>query len=75
MAKGKGLRITNNIALYLLSVGGLNWLLTKILEFDLVDKIFSSIGQGGFATFVYALIGASGVWIGIQALMGNVKVK
>ncbi|HEY3360816.1 MAG TPA: DUF378 domain-containing protein [Methanosarcina sp.] len=49
------------IALILVIVGGLNWGLVGLLNFDLVAAIF---GMGGlFARIVYILVGISAVYM------------
>jgi len=48
------------IALILLVIGGLNWGLVGIWNFDLVAWIF---GAGSVvATIVYILVGVAGLW-------------
>ena len=72
---GKGIKFVNKSALYLVSIGALNWLLVSLANFNLVDTISTALGASGIGTLIYTLIGASGAWIGIQALMGNINVK
>jgi uncharacterized protein len=49
------------IALILLVVGGLNWGLVGLFEFDLVAAIF---GEGsGLSRIVYTLVGLSAIYI------------
>ncbi len=49
------------LALILLIVGGLNWGLIGLFEFDLVATIFG--GQdAAFARVVYTLVGISALW-------------
>lgn len=51
----------DRIALALLIIGGLNWGLLGIFEFDLVAFIFG--GQGAFLSrIVYTLVAISAVW-------------
>lgn len=51
----------NLITLILIIVGGLNWGLVGLFQFDLVAAIFG--GQdSGLARIVYILVGASAVW-------------
>jgi uncharacterized membrane protein YuzA (DUF378 family) len=50
------------IALILLIVGGLNWLLVGLLEFDLVAAIFG--GQTAvLSRIVYIVVGLSAIWV------------
>jgi len=51
----------NIITLVLIIIGGLNWLLVGLLQFDLVAAIFG--GQGAaLARIVYVLVGLSAIW-------------
>ncbi len=53
------MKIFNLVTLILLIVGGLNWGLVGLLQFDLVAAIF---GAGSLlARIVYALVGVSAV--------------
>lgn len=50
----------NLITLLLIIVGGLNWLLVGLFDFDLVAAIF---GAGSvLADIVYVLVGLSAIW-------------
>lgn len=51
------------LALLLVIVGGLNWLLVGVLQFDLVAAITgSSFGEtNALSTVVYALVGISAI--------------
>lgn len=48
------------VAMVLLIIGGLNWLLVGLLDFNLVSAIF---GKGTLATLVYTLVGISALAI------------
>lgn len=48
------------VAFTLLVVGGLNWGLIGLLNFNLVSALF---GLGGLATIVYILVGVSALYI------------
>lgn len=50
----------NWIALILLIVGGLNWLLVGVFEFDLVAAIFGEMSV--LARIVYALVGLAAIY-------------
>ncbi len=55
------MRALNSITLLLVIVGGLNWLLVGIAQFDLVASIFG--GQSApLARIVYVLVGLSALW-------------
>lgn len=53
------------IALILLVVGGLNWGLIGIFQWDLVEAIFGSMST--VSRVVYTLVGLSAIYIGITA--------
>lgn len=57
------------LALILLVVGGLNWGLVGILDFDLVATIFGDMST--IARIVYAVVGLSAIYI----LLGVGKLR
>jgi uncharacterized membrane protein YuzA (DUF378 family) len=61
------MRSLNLLTLFLIIVGGLNWLLVGLFQFDLVAAIFG--GQDALlARVVYVLVGLSALWqIGVIA--------
>ena len=52
------MRFFNIIITVLLIIGGLNWGLVGLLEFDLVQEIF---GQGVFTRIIYTIVGISAI--------------
>lgn len=55
------MKALNLITLILIVVGGINWLLVGLFQFDLVATIFG--GQdSGLARIIYILVGASALW-------------
>ncbi|AZP05133.1 DUF378 domain-containing protein [Jeotgalibaca ciconiae] len=55
------MKVLDNIALGLTIVGGLNWLLVGLFEFDLVASVFG--GQTALlARIVYVLVGISSLY-------------
>lgn len=52
--------ILNKITLLLLIVGGLNWGLVGLLNFDLVAAIFGEMSL--LSRVVYGLVGLSALW-------------
>jgi len=54
------------IALILLVIGGLNWGLVGLFNFDLVAEIFGATSI--VADIVYVLVGLSAIWMLIGAL-------
>ena len=55
------------IALVLLVIGGLNWGLVGIWDWNLVEVIF---GMGTIAKVIYILVGIAGLW-GIYYLFAD----
>jgi uncharacterized membrane protein YuzA (DUF378 family) len=54
------MRALNVITQVLLIVGGLNWLLVGLLDFDLVAALFGDMSP--LSRIVYALVGLSAVY-------------
>ena len=52
--------VLNKITLLLLIVGGLNWGLVGLLDFDLVAAIFGDMSL--LSRLVYSLVGLSALW-------------
>ena len=52
--------LLNKITLLLLIVGGLNWGLVGLLDFDLVAAIFGEMSL--LSRVVYSLVGLSALW-------------
>ncbi len=63
------MRAINIITLVLLIVGGLNWLLVGLLDFDLVAAIFGEMSP--LSRIVYVLVGLSAVWQIIPLVKGE----
>ncbi len=57
----KKLNVLDWIALILLIVGGLNWGLVGVFDFDLVAMIFGAMSA--LARIVYVIVGLSAVYI------------
>jgi uncharacterized membrane protein YuzA (DUF378 family) len=71
----KLMKYTNKTALFLVSLGALNWLLTALADFNLVEKIVVFVNAPALGTWLYSLIGIAGAWVGILALIGRVSIK
>ena len=54
------MRVINIITLILLIVGGLNWGLVGLADFDLVAAIFGDMSP--ISRVVYVLVGISALW-------------
>ncbi len=54
------MRGTYWIALVLLAIGGLNWLLVRAFNFDLVAAVFGDMSPA--TRVVYVLVGIAAVW-------------
>jgi uncharacterized protein len=64
------MKALDSIALILLIIGGLNWLLVGLFEFDLVAAIFG--GQDAILSkIVYILVGLSAIYC--IKLFGRIK--
>lgn len=50
----------DGIALVLLIIGGINWGLVGLFNFDLVATIFGAMST--LTTIIYTLVGLSGLW-------------
>ena len=51
----------NRIALILLIIGGINWGLIGIFQFDLVAWIFGGQGEMG-SRIIYTIVGLCAIW-------------
>ncbi len=54
------MKTVDMIALVLLIVGGLNWLLVGLFDFDLVATLFGDMTM--LSRIVYVLVGLSALW-------------
>ena len=63
------MRIINVITLILLIVGGLNWGLVGLLEFDLVAALFGEMSA--LSRLVYVLVGVSALWQLVPLFRGD----
>lgn len=67
MEKGEIMKMVHMIALLLLVVGGLNWGLVGLLEFDLVAMLFGEMSM--LSRIVYSLVGVSAIYVAAVSLM------
>ena len=58
------MKTLNVIALVLVIVGGLNWALVGLLNFDLVAAIFGDMSA--FSRVIYTLVGISAIVVAAQ---------
>ena len=63
------MRAINVLTLVLLIVGGLNWGLVGLADFDLVAAIFGDMSP--LARIVYVLVGLSAAWQIVPLLKGE----
>jgi uncharacterized membrane protein YuzA (DUF378 family) len=63
------MRFVNTVTLALLIVGGLNWGLVGLFDFDLVAALFGEMSVLG--RLVYVLVGVSGLWQLILLFRGD----
>lgn len=59
------------VAFILLVVGGLNWGLVGLFQYNLVESLFASVS--GLTQIVYILVGVSAVWLAVTH-KGDCKV-
>lgn len=62
------MKVIDWIALILVIIGGLNWGLVGLFDFDLVALIF---GAGIVSTIVYVLVGVAALWMIYYAAVKN----
>jgi uncharacterized protein len=68
------MRFINIVTLLLVIVGGLNWGLVGLFDFDLVAALFGEMSP--LSRIVYVLVGASALWqIGplLKSISGNTR--
>jgi uncharacterized protein len=63
------MRLVNTITLVLLIVGGLNWGLVGLFDFDLVAAIFGEMSA--LSRVVYTLVGLSALWQLVPLFRGD----
>ena len=63
------MRVINTVTLVLLIVGGLNWGLVGLFDFDLVAALFGEMSA--LSRLVYVLVGASALWQLIPLFRGD----
>lgn len=59
------INLPDTVALVLVIVGGLNWGLVGVFQYDLVAQLFSAVPV--VARVVYCLVGAAAVYVAIIA--------
>lgn len=64
--------VVDKIALWLLIIGGLNWGLVGLFEFDLVAAIFGPLSL--LSRIVYILVGLSAIWLIYAELLPENKL-
>jgi uncharacterized membrane protein YuzA (DUF378 family) len=52
------MKVINSIAAILVIIGGLNWGLVGLADYNLVESLF---GMGGLTTVIYDLVGLSAI--------------
>lgn len=62
--------IANLIAYIILIIGGLNWGLVGIFNFNLVSSIFGAYPAIG-SIIIYTLVGLSAIWLIISPFLTN----
>ena len=65
------MKMLHMVAFLLLVVGGLNWGLVGLFNYNLVESLLGSVS--GASMLVYVLVGVSAVWVGVTH-KGDCKV-
>ena len=55
------MKIANLIAWIILLIGGINWFLIGLFNWNLVTAVFG--GVGALVTLIYVLVGLSALWL------------
>ena len=63
------MRVLNTVTLVLLIIGGLNWGLVGLANFDLVAALFGEMSP--LSRIVYVLVGISALWQIVPLLKGQ----
>ena len=63
------MRVINTVTLVLLIIGGLNWGLVGLFNFDLVAALFGEMSA--LSRLVYTLVGASALWQIVPLITGK----
>ena len=63
------MRVINSVTLLLLIVGGLNWGLVGLFDFDLVAALFGELSP--LSRIVYVLVGVSAVYQLVPLFRGD----
>ena len=72
MGEKLNLSLLDWVFLILLIVGGLNWGLVGLFEYDLVAALFGDASL--LSNIVYSLVGVSALYYVIRALMGKAEM-
>ena len=67
------MRVINSVTLLLLIVGGLNWGLVGLLDFDLVAALFGEMST--LSRIVYVLVGLSALYQLIPLFRGDENAR
>lgn len=65
------MRIANIIAWVILLIGGINWLLIGLFNWNLVSGIF---GASMISTIIYILVGLSAIWLLISPIIHRGRI-
>ena len=71
--KEKKMDWISKIALTLLIIGGLNWGIVGLSNYDLVALLFGKMSW--LSRLIYILVGLSAVWVGFTLLRPTPEVK
>jgi len=57
-------KTVDNVSMALVAIGGINWGLVGVANYNLVEAIFST---SFFTKLVYTLVGVSAIWLVFKA--------
>ena len=67
-------KVFNVLAFTVLLVGGLNWMIVGIFNFNLISTAFMGARSIGAIT-VYILMGVSAIWLIVSSITSNGNIK
>ncbi len=71
MAKLAKFNVWDWVAMVLLIIGGINWGLVGLFNFDLVAALFGEMSL--FSRIIYVLVGISAIYLAIEAVRWGSK--
>ena len=66
------MKIVTHIAFWLVIIGGLNWGLVGLFDWNLVGFLF---GAGFLSRLIYSLVGIGAVWLALDTITPKSKIE